>query len=194
MIADAGWRFVVADAGQLEPRILAAVSGDARLAAAAGAGDLYAALAADSFGGDRARAKLALLGAMYGQTGGGALPAIAVLRRATRPPGAYVEAAARTGEAGGLVRSWLGRTCPPATRAAGAVGRRSRAPARPPPGRGGGSPATSSSRPPRPSGRWRCWAACGRRLAGSAPSWCSSSTTRCWCTAPSGGADGCAPR
>ena len=27
----------------------------------------------------------------------------------------YVEAAARTGEAGGLVRSWLGRTCPPAS-------------------------------------------------------------------------------
>ena len=32
----------------------------------AAAGDLYAALAADAFGGDRARAKVALLGAMYG--------------------------------------------------------------------------------------------------------------------------------
>ena len=29
----------------------------------------------------------------------------------------FVEAAARTGEAGGLVRSWLGRTCPPAAAA-----------------------------------------------------------------------------
>jgi DNA polymerase I len=113
--ADPGWRLVVADAGQLEPRVLAAVSGDARLAAAGGAGDLYAALAADAFGGDRARAKVALLGAMYGQTGGAAIPALAVLRRSYPTAFEYVESAARTGEAGGLVRSWLGRTCPPAS-------------------------------------------------------------------------------
>ena len=80
VVADPGWTFVVADAGQLEPRVLAAVSGDAGLAAAAGAGDLYAALAADAFGGDRAKAKVALLGAMYGQTGGAAVPALAVLQ------------------------------------------------------------------------------------------------------------------
>ena len=115
--ADPGWRFVVADAGQLEPRVLAAVSGDARLATAGAAGDLYAALATDSFGGDRARAKLALLGAMYGQTGGAAIPALAVLRQSYPTAFEYVEAAARTGEAGGLVRSWLGRTCPPASTA-----------------------------------------------------------------------------
>src|SRR5690606_20065145 len=113
VVADDGWRFVVAAAGQLEPRILAAVSGDTRLAAAACAGDLYEALATDSFDGDRGRAKLALLGAMYGQTGGGALPAIAVLRQRYPAAWRYVEAAARTGEAGGLVSSWLGRTCPP---------------------------------------------------------------------------------
>jgi len=113
--ADPGWRLVVADAGQLEPRVLAAVSGDTRLATAARAGDLYAALAADAFDGDRAKAKLALLGAMYGQTGGAAVPALTVLR--THYPRAfdYVEAAARTGEGGGLVRSWLGRTCPPSS-------------------------------------------------------------------------------
>jgi DNA polymerase-1 len=111
--ADPGWRLVVADAGQLEPRVLAAVSGDSRLAAAGSAGDLYAALARDSFGGDRARAKVALLGAMYGQTGGEAVPALAVLRRNYPTAFGYVEQAARTGEAGGLVRSWLGRTCPP---------------------------------------------------------------------------------
>lgn len=115
VVADPGWRLVVADAGQLEPRVLAAVSGDARLAAAGGAGDLYAALAKDAFGGDRPRAKLALLGAMYGQTGGMAVPALAVLRRNYPTAFGYVEAAARTGEAGGLVRSWLGRTCPPGT-------------------------------------------------------------------------------
>jgi len=117
VIADPGWRFVVADAGQLEPRVLAAVSGDERLAAAAAAGDLYAALATDSFDGDRAKAKVALLGAMYGQTGGAAIPALAVLRQRYPTAFDYVEAAARTGEAGGLVRSWLGRTCPPSSTA-----------------------------------------------------------------------------
>ena len=117
VIADPGWRFVVADAGQLEPRVLAAVSGDERLAAAGAAGDLYAALATDSFSGDRAKAKVALLGAMYGQTGGAAVPALAVLRQRYPTAFEFVEAAARTGEAGGLVRSWLGRTCPPAASA-----------------------------------------------------------------------------
>ncbi|MEV4414597.1 bifunctional 3'-5' exonuclease/DNA polymerase [Catellatospora sp. NPDC049609] len=111
--ADPGWRLVVADAGQLEPRILAAVSGDAGLARAAASGDLYAALAAESFQGDRAKAKLALLGAMYGQTGGAAAPALAALRGSYPKAWTYVETAARTGETGGLVRSWLGRTCPP---------------------------------------------------------------------------------
>ncbi|GIF21441.1 DNA polymerase-1 [Actinoplanes tereljensis] len=114
VVADPGWRFVVADAGQLEPRMLAAVSGDQRFAAAGAAGDLYAALAADSFDGDRAKAKVALIGAMYGQTGGNAIPALAVLRKQYPKAFEFVEAAARTGEAGGLVRSWLGRTCPPA--------------------------------------------------------------------------------
>ena len=117
VVADDGWRFVVADAGQLEPRVLAAVSGDARLATAAAVGDLYAALAADAFDGNRAKAKVAMLGAMYGQTGGAAIPALAVLRQNYPIAFEYVEAAARTGEAGGLVRSWLGRTCPPASAA-----------------------------------------------------------------------------
>jgi DNA polymerase I len=117
VVADDGWRLVVADAGQLEPRVLAAVSGDAGLAAAAATGDLYAALAAESFDGDRSRAKVALLGAMYGQTGGAALPAVAVLRQRYPDAWRYVEQAAHTGRAGGLVRSWLGRTCPPASAA-----------------------------------------------------------------------------
>jgi DNA polymerase I len=115
VIADPGWRLVVADAAQLEPRVLAAVSGDARLAAAARAGDLYAALANDAFDGDRAKAKVALLGAMYGQTGGAAIPALAALRSHYPTAFDYVESAARTGEGGGLVRSWLGRTSPPSS-------------------------------------------------------------------------------
>lgn len=113
--ADHGWKLVVADAGQLEPRILAAVSEDEGLGRAAAGGDLYSALAEESFGGDRARAKLALLGAMYGQTGGSAAPALAALRGNYPRAWAYVESAARTGENGGLVRSWLGRTCPPSS-------------------------------------------------------------------------------
>ncbi|GIF12108.1 bifunctional 3'-5' exonuclease/DNA polymerase [Actinoplanes teichomyceticus] len=138
VVADPGWRFVVADAGQLEPRVLAAVSGDDRLARAAAGGDLYAALAADSFDGDRAKAKLALLGAMYGQTGGDAVPALAVLRRHYPTAFDYVERAARTGEQGGLVRSWLGRTCPPASGAARDAGLDPPDEVAPPPGRARG--------------------------------------------------------
>ena len=113
VVADEGWSLVVADAGQLEPRVLAAVSGDGGLARAAAAGDLYAALAAEAFDGDRAAAKLALLGAMYGQTSGGIGPLLAVLRKRFPLAMAYVEEAARTGERGGVVYSRLGRACPP---------------------------------------------------------------------------------
>jgi DNA polymerase I len=109
VVADPGWTFVVADASQLEPRVLAALSGDEGLARAAAGGDLYAALAADAFGGDRARAKTALLAAMYGGDVGSLMT---VLRRRFPAAVGYVEAAARAGEEGGLVRSRLGRTCP----------------------------------------------------------------------------------
>jgi DNA polymerase family A len=116
VVADAGWKLVVADAGQLEPRVLAAVSGDAGLARAAGQGDLYAALAAEAFKGDRAAAKLGLLGAMYGQTSGGIGPLLAVLRSRFPAAMGFVEEAARTGESGQVVRSRLGRACPPPSR------------------------------------------------------------------------------
>lgn len=113
--ADEGWRLVVADAGQLEPRVLAAMSGDPGLARAARRGDLYAGLAAEAFQGDRPRAKIALLAAMYGQTSGIAGPAVAVLRQRYPRAMELVETAARTGEAGGDVRSRLGRVSPPAS-------------------------------------------------------------------------------
>ncbi len=115
VIADAGWKLVVADASQLEPRVLAAMAADHRLAAAAGDGDLYAALAADAFDGDRARAKLGMLGALYGQTSGGIGPLLATLRQRFPAAMNYVEHAAQLGESGALVRSHLGRTCPPAS-------------------------------------------------------------------------------
>ena len=110
--ADPGWRLVAADAAQLEPRVLAALSGDHALAP--GEDDLYTALAQREFGGDRAKAKLALLSAMYGQTSGGAGVLLATLRRQFPAAMAFVEDAARAGEEGRLVRSRLGRTCPPA--------------------------------------------------------------------------------
>lgn len=114
--ADPGWRLVVADADQMEPRVLAAVSRDRGLMEVAGSGeDLYADLAARAFGGDRAQAKLGLLGAIYGQTSGDALKHMADLRRRYPAAVAYVDEAARAGEEGRLVRTWMGRTCPPAS-------------------------------------------------------------------------------
>src|SRR6202042_1520513 len=44
VVADPGWVLVVADAAQLEPRVLAALAGDRAFAEAAGTGDLYLAL------------------------------------------------------------------------------------------------------------------------------------------------------
>ena len=113
VVADPGWLLVVADAAQLEPRVLAALSQDAGLARSAAEGDLYAALAATAFQGDRAKAKLGLLGAMYGQTSGDIGPLLATLRRRYPVAMGYVESAARTGEDGGVVGSRLGRVCPP---------------------------------------------------------------------------------
>src|ERR1039458_2236158 len=112
VIADPGWVLVVADAAQLEPRVLAALAADHAFAEAAAAGDLYEALAG-AFGGDRAKAKVALLSAMYGGAGGEASQLLAVLRRRFPRADAYVEAAARAGEEGRVVRSRLGRSCPP---------------------------------------------------------------------------------
>jgi DNA polymerase-1 len=116
VVADPGWVLVVADAAQLEPRVLAALAGDEALAAAAGTGDLYLALA-DAFGGDRAKAKIALLSAMYGGAAGEARQLLAVLRHRFPRAAHYVESAARAGEEGKVVRSRLGRTCPPPSEA-----------------------------------------------------------------------------
>ncbi|GAA2416165.1 bifunctional 3'-5' exonuclease/DNA polymerase [Actinomadura vinacea] len=118
-VADPGWSLIVADAAQLEPRVLAALAGDRAFAAAAAEGDLYAALAV-AFGGTasggttaRDKAKIALLSAMYGGGTGEAVQLLAVLKSRFPQALEYVEAAARAGERGGLVRSRLGRTCPP---------------------------------------------------------------------------------
>ncbi|MER6535040.1 bifunctional 3'-5' exonuclease/DNA polymerase [Streptomyces sp. 900105755] len=115
-VADPGWRLVVADADQMEPRVLAAISRDPGLMEVAGREtDLYQAVSDRAFSGDRAQAKLAVLGAVYGQTSGDGLKNLAALRRRFPKAVAYVDEAARAGEEGRLVRTWLGRTCPPAT-------------------------------------------------------------------------------
>ncbi|MEU0090948.1 bifunctional 3'-5' exonuclease/DNA polymerase [Kribbella sp. NPDC006257] len=114
VVADPGWRLVVADAAQMEPRVLAAISRDPGLMEVAGsAGDLYKAVSDKAFSGDRAMAKLAVLGAVYGQTSGDGLQNLAALRKRFPKAVAYVDDAARAGEEGKLVRTWLGRTCPP---------------------------------------------------------------------------------
>ncbi|WP_189715546.1 bifunctional 3'-5' exonuclease/DNA polymerase [Streptomyces chryseus] len=115
VIADEGWRLVVADADQMEPRVLAAISRDPGLMEVAGQpGDLYKAVSDRAFSGDREKAKLAVLGAVYGQTSGDGLKNLAALRRRFPRAVAYVDDAARAGEEMRLVRTWLGRTCPPA--------------------------------------------------------------------------------
>ncbi|WP_225824876.1 bifunctional 3'-5' exonuclease/DNA polymerase [Streptomyces naphthomycinicus] len=115
VVADPGWRLVVADADQMEPRVLAAISRDPGLMEVAGReSDLYQSVSDRAFAGDRDQAKLAVLGAVYGQTSGDGLKNLAALRRRFPRAVAYVDEAARAGEEGRLVRTWLGRTCPPA--------------------------------------------------------------------------------
>jgi DNA polymerase I len=107
-----GWSLVVADAAQLEPRVLAALSRDERLAEFSADVDLYAGLAKDTFDGDRGKAKIAMLSAMYGGTSGGAGPLLALLRKRFPTAVGHVEQAAQAGELGRMVRSQLGRTSP----------------------------------------------------------------------------------
>ena len=86
VVAAAGHVFVRADLGQIEPRVLAAVSRNRALAAATMADDLYAPVA-EQLGVDRPTAKVAVLGAMYGQTTPVTAPRrCAVSRRPTRSP------------------------------------------------------------------------------------------------------------
>jgi DNA polymerase-1 len=111
-VADEGWRFVVADVAQLEPRVLAGMSADTAMAEAARASDLYAGMVASGAVATRAEAKLGILGAMYGGTRGESgrmLPRLA--RRYPRAIG-LVEEAARAGERGAVVHTLLGRGSP----------------------------------------------------------------------------------
>ena len=111
--ADPGYKLIVADASQLEPRVLVALAQDSKMAEAARDKDLYAGIAAQGFGGDRAKAKVALLGAIYGATTGESGRLMPQLARTYPRAVGFVEQAARDGEAGRTVTSRLGRSSPP---------------------------------------------------------------------------------
>jgi DNA polymerase-1 len=134
--ADPGWKLVVADAAQLEPRVLMALSGDRKLAEVSASADLYARLAEEMFTetkfaekkatatttaslperrstkDNRAHAKIAMLSAMYGGTAGEAGVLLNLLKTQFPIAVSYVERAAQAGERGERVRSRLGRTSP----------------------------------------------------------------------------------
>lgn len=65
VIADPGWTFVVADAAQLEPRVLAAISGDKAMARAGQATDMYQGMVDSGAVESRPQAKYGMLGAIY---------------------------------------------------------------------------------------------------------------------------------
>ncbi|MFS0893863.1 bifunctional 3'-5' exonuclease/DNA polymerase [Microbacterium sp. 179-I 3D3 NHS] len=110
--ADPGWTLIVADVAQLEPRMLAAMAADEAMARAAQGTDLYAGVVATGAVATREEAKYAVLGAMYGATTGDSGRLVPRLRKVYPKAMALVDAAARTGEDGGIVSTWLGRSSP----------------------------------------------------------------------------------
>jgi DNA polymerase-1 len=106
--ADPGHVFVRADLGQIEPRVLAAVSGDEALARATQDDDLYAPVA-KRLGVERSVAKIAVLAAMYGQTSGTAGQALRGMEAAYPVAIRYLDDAARSGQQGHDVRTFGGR-------------------------------------------------------------------------------------
>jgi len=110
--ADPGWTLVGADVAQLEPRVLAAMSHDSAMADAARGADLYEGVVRSGAVGTREEAKYAVLGAMYGATTGESGRLVPRLRTVYPRAMALVDAAARTGEQGGVVSTLLGRSSP----------------------------------------------------------------------------------
>jgi DNA polymerase-1 len=108
VLAEEGYLFVRADLGQIEPRVLAAVSGDAALAAATAADDMYLPVAA-GLGVDRPTAKVAMIAAMYGQTTGHGGVAARRMRTAYPVAMGYLDAADRSARAGRDLRTYGGR-------------------------------------------------------------------------------------
>ncbi|WP_081861758.1 bifunctional 3'-5' exonuclease/DNA polymerase [Cellulomonas sp. HZM] len=110
--ADEGWRLVVADAAQLEPRVLAGLARDERMAEAGRGRDLYAGIVDAGVVETRELAKVGMLGALYGGTTGASAAVLPRLARAFPSALGLVEAAARAGERGEVVSTLLGRSSP----------------------------------------------------------------------------------
>jgi len=108
VLAEDGHQFVRADLGQIEPRVLAVVSGDAALIEAAAADDMYLPVAA-GLRVDRPTAKVAMLAAMYGQTTGHGGTAARRMRTAYPVAMGYLDAADRSAQAGTDLRTYGGR-------------------------------------------------------------------------------------
>jgi DNA polymerase-1 len=106
--ATPGHVLVRADLGQVEPRVLAVVSGDDALAEAARAADMYAPVAA-RLGCDRPTAKVAVLAAMYGQTTGTAGSALRQMDRSYEQAMRYLRDAETVGTRGEPIRTFGGR-------------------------------------------------------------------------------------
>jgi DNA polymerase-1 len=106
--ADPGHVFVRADLGQIEPRVLAAVSGDRAFVRATLDDDLYAPIAA-RLGIERGKAKVAVLAAMYGQVSGSAGEALRGLEAAYPVAMRYLHTARDAGRAGRDLRTYGGR-------------------------------------------------------------------------------------
>lgn len=108
VVADDGHLFVRADLGQIEPRVLAAVSGDTALCRATQDDDLYAPVA-KRLGVERSVAKIAVLAAMYGQTSGTAGQALRGMESAYPVAMKYLADAADAGFEGRDLRTYGGR-------------------------------------------------------------------------------------
>ncbi len=109
--AEPGHVFVRADLGQVEPRVLAVVSGDRAFAEAARADDLYAPVAT-KLGTPRQVAKVAVLAAMYGQRSGAAGQALKDLERAYPVAMALLDEAYAAGVGRRALRTFGGRRIP----------------------------------------------------------------------------------
>ena len=109
--AQPGHVFVRADLGQIEPRVLAVVSGDPVFAEATRADDLYAPVAA-RLGVERPVAKIAVLAAMYGQRSGAAGEALKGLERAYPVAMGLLDRAYESGVRGEPLRTFGGRLIP----------------------------------------------------------------------------------
>ncbi|WP_051062939.1 DNA polymerase [Ilumatobacter nonamiensis] len=108
VLAEPGHRFVRADLGQIEPRVLAAVSADRQLIRAAREDDMYAPVAA-RLGVERSVAKVAVLGAMYGQTTGIGAEALRGLEREYPVAMGYLRRADEAAQGGHDLRTYGGR-------------------------------------------------------------------------------------